>query len=71
MSQLPPDVHADLQTLLLGLSASDNDIRTRAEDQLNKDWVLTRPPILLMGLVEQLRDTKEPAVRLFPHCYRI
>lgn len=62
MSILPPEVHAALTQLLRALSSSDNDVRTRGEDQLGSEWVSARPDVLLMGLVEQMQASDEPSV---------
>ena len=73
MSLLPPDITAALNQLLEGLSSSDNQARTLAEDQLNSEWVAKRPDFLLIGLVLQIQnpsDTAEqPPVQppIFPH----
>jgi hypothetical protein len=61
-SQLPPDVVAAFQQLLQGLASSDNTLRKSAEDRLNDEWVKTRPDMLLLGMVEQIRDGTDPAV---------
>ena len=63
MSILGPEVHTALTQLLAGLSSSENEVRTRAEEQLNTDWVTARPDILLMGLVEQMLESPDPSVR--------
>ena len=62
MSVLPPEVHAALASLLQGLSSPDNQIRTHAEEQLNNEWIVARPDVLLMGLVEQIQSAQEPSV---------
>jgi len=64
MSVLPPEVHTALNQLLHGLQSSDNVVRAQAEEQLNNDWVLPRPDILLMGLVEQIQGSEDPTVSL-------
>ena len=66
MSVLPPEVHTALASLLQGLSASDNQIRTHAEEQLNNEWISARPDVLLMGLVEQIQSAQEPSVWHLP-----
>lgn len=66
MSILPPEVHAALASLLLGLSSPDNQIRTHAEEQLNNEWIAARPDVLLMGLVEQIQSAQEPSVWHLP-----
>ena len=63
MSVLGADVHAALTQLLAGLSSPENEVRTRAEEQLNTDWVAARPDFLLMGLVEQMHESPDPSVR--------
>lgn len=65
MSVLPAEVGSALARLLNELSSPENGIRVPAEEQLNAEWVAARPDILLMGLVEQIQDSQEPAVR-FP-----
>ena len=62
MPVLGPEVHNALGQLLSALSSPDNEVRTRAEDQLGKDWVATRPEVLLMGLAEQMRESADPSV---------
>jgi hypothetical protein len=54
MSLLPPEVHAAVNQLLVGLQASDNVVRTQAEETLNTEWIGPRPEILLMALAEQI-----------------
>jgi len=61
---LPPDVHAALSQLLVGLQSADNVVRTQAEEQLNAEWVQPRPDVLLMGLLEQIQGAEDPAVRI-------
>ena len=65
MSVLPPDVHAALNQLLHGLQSADNVTRSTAEENLNNEWVVARPEVLLMGLVEHLQGAEDPAVRHF------
>lgn len=62
MSVLPAEIGAALSGLLNDLSAADNQIRSSAEEQLTTEWVAARPDILLMGLVEQIQHSQEPAV---------
>ncbi|KAI9797958.1 MAG: hypothetical protein M1833_005014 [Piccolia ochrophora] len=64
MSLLPAEVHAALSQLLKALAASDNAVRTQAEEQLNNEWIQERPDVLLMGLVEQIQGADEPAVSI-------
>jgi len=63
MSVLPQEVHTALLGLLQGLQATDNTVRSQAEEQLNTEWTQARPDVLLMGLVEQLRGSQDMAVR--------
>ena len=63
MSLLPPDVHNALQQLLQALSSADNAVRAQAEESLNNEWVIARPEVLLMGLVEQMQGTEDPTVQ--------
>ncbi|KAI5304014.1 hypothetical protein KEM56_006956 [Ascosphaera pollenicola] len=65
MSVLPQQVHAALAQLLTALSSPDNTIRSRAEEQLNNDWVANRPDVLLMGLAEQLSGADSSQTRSF------
>ena len=62
MSLLPPEVHAALAQLLQALAASDNTLRSRAEEQLSTDWVQARPDVLLMALVEQIQGSEDHGV---------
>ena len=62
MSVLPAEIGAALSRLLSDLSAADNQIRSSAEEQLTTEWVVARPDILSMGLVEQIQNSQEPAV---------
>lgn len=62
MSVLSPEIHAALTPLLQALSSPDNAVRTNAEAQLNSEWVAVRPDVLLMGLVEQIQDNRDPSV---------
>lgn len=64
MSMLPADVHNELTQLLQALQASDNSIRSQAEDHLQNNWTATRPEILLMGLAEQIQNSGDASVRL-------
>lgn len=65
MSLLPAEVHAALAQLLEALGSPDNNVRSRAEEQLNNDWVPNRPDVLLMGLAEQVQGAQEPSVRSY------
>ncbi|KAF2148970.1 ARM repeat-containing protein [Myriangium duriaei CBS 260.36] len=65
MSVLPAQVTAALEQLVQALQSPDNAIRSQAEENLNTEWVGQRPEILLMGLVEQLRNSQDVAVRSY------
>ncbi len=67
MSILAPEIHQALGQLLQGLSSADNVTRTFAEEQLNNEWVIGRPAVLLIGLVEQIQISQEPSVHEEPH----
>ena len=62
MSQLPAEVQTALGQLLAALSSSDNNVRSQAEEHLTNDWVVNRPDVLLMGLVEQMRGSQDTSV---------
>lgn len=64
MSVLSAEVGNALIRLLNQLSSPENDARASAEEQLHAEWVSARPDILLMGLVEQIQNSQEPAVRI-------
>ena len=59
---LSPNIHDALGQLLQGLQSADNGIRSYAEEQLNNEWVISRPDVLLMGLVEQLQASQDISV---------
>lgn len=63
MPALSADIYQALGQLLQGLQSSDNAIRSQAEESLNNAWVASRPEILLMGLVELLKDSQDATVR--------
>ncbi|KAF4591475.1 importin beta-3 subunit [Ophiocordyceps camponoti-floridani] len=65
MSLLSDAVHAELTQLLQALQSADNDIRSQAEDHLQKSWTSPRPEVLLMGLVEQIQGAEDNATRSF------
>ncbi|KAI9666712.1 MAG: hypothetical protein M1821_004648 [Bathelium mastoideum] len=65
MSVLPPDVHPALTQLLQALQSPDNVARTQAEEELNSGWVASRPEILMIGLVEQIQGSEDPAIRSY------
>ena len=54
MSLLPAEVTAELTQLLLALQSADNSVRSQAEEHLHNSWTVTKPEVLLMGLVEQI-----------------
>lgn len=62
MSVLPDEVHQALNQLLQGLQATDNTVRSTAEEQLNTEWVAQRPDVLLMGLAEQMAGSQDEGV---------
>lgn len=66
MSVLPAEMHNELAQLLDALQSSDNNVRSQAEEHLSNNWSVTRPEILLMGLVEQIQGSNDPTVSLFP-----
>ncbi len=53
MSVLPAEVSAQLAQLLQQLQATDNTVRSQAEEVLQNQWTNQRPEWLLMGLAEQ------------------
>ncbi|KAF4549784.1 Importin subunit beta-3-like protein [Elsinoe fawcettii] len=65
MSVLPVEITTALEQLLQALQATDNTIRAQAEEQLTTEWVGKRPEILLMGLVEQLRNSQDLGARSY------
>lgn len=65
MSQLSPDIHAELSQLLLALQSPDNSNRSQAEEHLQNNWTATRPEVLLMGLAEQIQAAGDNATRSF------
>ena len=62
MSVLPPEVGGALAILLQNLSSPDNQVRSHAEEQLNNEWFVARPDVLLMGLVEQMQHSRDVPV---------
>jgi hypothetical protein len=62
MSQLPAEVQTALGQLLGALASSDNSVRSQAEEHLTNDWVVNRPDVLLMGLVEQMHGSQDTSV---------
>lgn len=66
MALLSSEIHTALAELLQKLSSPENQARTLAEDQLNNEWFVKQPDVLLMGLVEQIQLSQEPSVRRMP-----
>lgn len=62
MSLLSSEIHTALADVLSKLSSPDNTARTQAEEQLNNEWFVKQPDVLLMGLVEQIKLSQEPSV---------
>ncbi|KAL6721074.1 importin subunit beta-3 [Lecanora helva] len=62
MALLAPEIHTALADLLQKLASPDNQTRTVAEDQLNNEWFVKQPDLLLMGLVEQIQLSQEPSM---------
>ena len=62
MSLLSSEVHTALAELLQKLASPDNQARTLAEEQLNNEWFIKQPDVLLVGLVEQIQLSQEPSV---------
>ncbi|KAK4497104.1 hypothetical protein PRZ48_011554 [Zasmidium cellare] len=65
MSVLPDEVHQALNQLLQGLQATDNTVRSSAEEQLSTEWVTQQPDVLLMGLAEQMAGSQDEGTRSF------
>lgn len=64
MSLLPQDAQQALAALLQALQSNDNVVRSQAEESLNTDWILPRPELLLMGLVERIQSGGDNTVGL-------
>ncbi|KAG0283826.1 hypothetical protein BGZ96_011804 [Linnemannia gamsii] len=65
MSSLPQGVLIKLIEVLAQLASSDNAVRATAEDQLDKEWMLTKPDTLLTGLAFLSRNNSDPELRAF------
>ncbi|THX81302.1 ARM repeat-containing protein [Aureobasidium pullulans] len=65
MSMLPAETHSALSQLLQGLQAADNNIRSQAEERLSTEWALSKPDVLLMGLVEQIQMAESSMAQSF------
>lgn len=62
MSSLPQDILIKLIEVLSQLASSDNAVRATAEDQLDKEWMFTKPDTLLTGLAFLSRNNSDPEV---------
>jgi len=62
MSVLPAEVSSQLAALLQQLQATDNAVRSQAEEVLQNQWTNQRPEWLLMGLAEQTATGASPSV---------
>ena len=58
---------ARLSQLLQALQNPDNVQRTQAEEALNAQWIEAQPDALLVGLVEQIQRSSDPAVSPSTH----
>lgn len=65
MSLLSPDAQNELDQLLDALQSPDNSRRSIAEAHLTNNWTLPKPEMLLLGLVEQIQVSNDPAKRSF------
>ncbi|KAG0075833.1 hypothetical protein BGZ90_009451, partial [Linnemannia elongata] len=65
MSSLPQDILIKLIEVLSQLASSDNAVRATAEDQLDKEWMFTKPDTLLTGLAFLSRNNSDPELRAF------
>ncbi|KAF9289191.1 hypothetical protein BGZ68_009889 [Mortierella alpina] len=65
MTSLPQDVLQQLLHILTDLVSTDNHIRSAAEDQLNKEWMLKQPDALLGGLAFLTRNSDDADLRSF------
>ncbi|KAJ1658463.1 importin subunit beta-3 [Dispira simplex] len=54
-----------LQMVLRDLASSDNVIRSKAEDTLNKDWILGQPNALFSSLVQIIQSSPDVHLRSF------
>jgi importin-5 len=64
MSQLPAEAQKPLVDLLQALQATDNTVRSKAEEQLNNEWFIDHADWLLVGLAEQIQSAQETQVWL-------
>ncbi|KAL8745058.1 MAG: hypothetical protein Q9190_002770 [Brigantiaea leucoxantha] len=65
MSILPSEIHSALSQLFQSLQSNDNASRSLAEEQLNNEWIIARPDVLLMGTVEHVQAAPEAGTRSF------
>ena len=66
MSILPSEIHSALSQLFQSLQSNDNASRSLAEEQLNNEWIIARPDVLLMGTVEHVQAAPEAGVSVSP-----
>lgn len=62
MSILPPEVHSELNEILVALQSPENTVRDKAEEHLESNWTETRPEVLLMGLAELIAASNDASV---------
>ncbi|KAI1000584.1 Importin subunit beta-3 [Podosphaera aphanis] len=65
MSILPADALSEFTQMLNALQSPDNVVRSQAEEHLMNNWTLSKPDMLLMGLVEQIQGSNDPTIRSF------
>jgi hypothetical protein len=65
MSVLASQDQAELAQLLQALQSADNNVRAQAEEHLANNWTNTKPEMLLMGLVEQIRGSTDTTVSFY------
>lgn len=49
-NDIPQDMLEQLVQMLSNLVSNDNSVRSTAEQQLNSDWMVSKPDALLIGL---------------------
>lgn len=49
-NEIPQDMLEQLVKMLSDLVSNDNTVRSTAEQQLNSDWMVSKPDALLTGL---------------------
>jgi hypothetical protein len=62
---LSPEIQETLNKTLLGLTASDNELRSFAERQLQQEFVKSRPRDLLLGLTHFLKTHRDASVPVY------